>query len=216
MTAVQLKALCKDQGLKVAGKKADLQQRLREHLLSSPEPEVEEDEFDEMSDDDLRISLGTRELETSGNREELLERLRVDIRFSQELNMAESPNDSKGYATVTEALQAAAQTGEATMQILSEMQAKSKEPPKYMDVTIRSLGMVPEKHTVGGAPSVTSDVLRKLAGDPYENPPKYGSVSALRQFGASWIEFGRALLTLFSFPNNTTGLRVLQWWGNRT
>jgi hypothetical protein len=149
MTAVQLKALCKDQGLKIAGKKADLQQRLREHLLSSPEPEVEQDEFDEMSDDSLRMSLGTREIDTSGNREELLERLRADIRFSQELNMAASSNDSKGYASVNEALQAAAQTGEATMQILSEMQAKSKEVPKYMDVTIRSLGMAPEKYTVG-------------------------------------------------------------------
>jgi hypothetical protein len=180
MTAVQLKVLCKDQGLKLSGKKADLQQRLREHFLSIPEPEVEKDEFDEMSDSDLRISLGTREIDTSGNREELLERLRADIRFSQELNMAASPNDSRGYASVTEALQAAAQTGEATMQILSDMQAKSKEPSKYIDVTIKSLGMVPEKYTVGGAPSVTSDVLRKLAGDPYENPPNYGSVSVKR------------------------------------
>jgi hypothetical protein len=49
-----------------------------------------------------------------------------------------------------------------------------------MDVTIRSLGMAPEKYTVGGAPSVTSDVLRKLAGDPYEIPPNYGTVSAQR------------------------------------
>lgn len=189
MTAVQLKALCKDQGLKLSGKKADLQERLREHLLSSPEPEVEKDEFDEMSDDDLRMTLVTRELDTSGNREELLESLRADIRFNQELNLAASPNDSTGYATVTEALQAAAQTGEATMKILSEMQAKSKEPSKYIDVTISSLGMVPEKYTVGGAPSVTADVLRKLAGDPYENPPKYGSVSAQRLFVASSIEF---------------------------
>jgi hypothetical protein len=178
MTAVQLKALCKDQGLKLSGKKADLQERLREFFMSSPEPEVEEDEFDEMSDDDLRISLGTRELDRSGHREELLERLRADIRFNQELNIAASPNDTKGYASVTEALQAAAQTGEATMQILSEMQAKLNETPKFMDVTIRSLGMTPEKFTMGGAPSVTSDVLRTLAGDPYEDPPKYGSVSA--------------------------------------
>ena len=34
MTAVQLKALCKEQGLKVSGKKDELKERLREHFLS--------------------------------------------------------------------------------------------------------------------------------------------------------------------------------------
>ena len=34
MTAVQLKALCKEQGLKVSGKKEDLKDRLRDHLMS--------------------------------------------------------------------------------------------------------------------------------------------------------------------------------------
>lgn len=48
--------------------------------------------------------------------------------------------------------------------------------PKFVDVTIPSLGMKPEKFTAGGAPSVTADVLRGLAGDPFEDPPKYGSV----------------------------------------
>ena len=34
MTATQLKALCKEQGLKVSGKKDDLKERLREHFLT--------------------------------------------------------------------------------------------------------------------------------------------------------------------------------------
>jgi SAP domain len=34
MSATQLKALCKEQGLKVAGKKDELSERLRQHFLS--------------------------------------------------------------------------------------------------------------------------------------------------------------------------------------
>ena len=64
MTAVQLKALCKEQGLKVSGKKAELQDRLREHFLASTQKSVEKDEFDSMSDDDLKASLAARGLDT--------------------------------------------------------------------------------------------------------------------------------------------------------
>ena len=46
-----------------------------------------------------------------------------------------------------------------------------------MDITITSLGMEPDKFTSGGAPSATTDVLRKLAGDPFADPPQYGKVS---------------------------------------
>jgi hypothetical protein len=42
------------------------------------------------------------------------------------------------------------------------------------------LGLKPEKFTVGGAPSVTADVIRKLAGDPFADPPKYGTVCIRR------------------------------------
>jgi hypothetical protein len=38
MSAVQLKALCKEQGIKVAGKKDELKERLREHFLSGGMP----------------------------------------------------------------------------------------------------------------------------------------------------------------------------------
>ena len=37
--------------------------------------------------------------------------------------------------------------------------------------------MTPTKFTAGGAPSVTADVLRGLAGDPTLDDPKYGAVS---------------------------------------
>ena len=175
MTAVQLKALCKEQGLKVSGKKAELQSRLREHFLSSSHPEAEKDEFDDMSEDDLRDALLARNLETNGDRKELLGRLKEDIQYMQELKTAIPYDAATGYKTISEALEAAAKSGGATEQILADIKAKSAQDPKFVDLTITSLGMTPTKQTAGGAPSVTADVLRQLAGDPYEDPPKYGS-----------------------------------------
>ena len=84
---------------------------------------------------------------------------------------------SATYRTISELLEEAVVSGEndALKTILAGIRAKNEEEPKYVDVTIKSLGMVPEKFTVGGAPSATADVLRKLAGDPFADPPKYGS-----------------------------------------
>jgi SAP domain/LETM1-like protein len=63
--AVQLKALCKEHGLKVSGKKAELQDRRRQHLVckASDEPV---DDFDSMSNDDLRDVCKTRGLSMNG------------------------------------------------------------------------------------------------------------------------------------------------------
>jgi hypothetical protein len=177
MTAVQLKALCKEQGLKISGKKAELQDRLREHFLTISNREAITDEFDAMSDADLKAALTARGLPTTGGREGLLEALREDIKFAQDLQNTVHLNDAQGYRTIGEALEAAAKNGGATQEIMTEIKAKSAEKTKYMDVAIKSLGMDPVKETAGGAPSVTADVLRDLAGDPFENPPKYGKVS---------------------------------------
>jgi SAP domain len=177
MKAAQLKALCKDQGLKLSGKKADLIERLRAHFLTQAEPKATQDDFDGMCDGDIRASLGARELDTSGNREEMLHRLRSDIEFTRQITTAATGDAATGYQTISEALAAAAQNGGAISDIMAEINAKSIEEPKFIDVTIRSLGMVPDKYTAGGAPSVTADVLRKLAGDPLDERPKYGTVS---------------------------------------
>lgn len=174
MTAVQLKALCKEQGLKVSGKKAELQDRLREHFLASTQKGVEKDEFDSMSDDDLKASLAARGLDSSGKRQDLLQRLRDDIMYIRELETAIPPDAANGYRTISEALEAAAKNGGATGEILADVKAKTSMESKHVDVTITSLGMQPGKYTAGGAPSVTADVLRGLAGDPYEDPPRYG------------------------------------------
>jgi hypothetical protein len=172
MKQAQLKALCKDYGLKVSGKKDDLKARLREYLLSTPneeqqkEEKVQSDHLDQLSDDELRDAIRVRGLSDGGSREDLLMRFREDIEFMQELKI--------GHTSIAEALDA---RGGLTQEILDSMKDKIVEEPKYIDVTIRSLGLAPIKYTAGGAPSVTADVLRELAGDPFEDPPKYGSVS---------------------------------------
>ncbi|OEU16643.1 DNA/RNA polymerase [Fragilariopsis cylindrus CCMP1102] len=78
---------------------------------------------------------------------------------------------------------------------IKALKEKSMEKSKFIDVTVRSIGMDAIKHTAGGAPSVTADVLRELAGDPFEDPPKYGL--AYNYFGGN--ERGHeACVALFS------------------
>lgn len=175
MTAVQLKALCKEYGLKVSGKKAVIKERVIEYLLSNPMNDIIGDEFDQMTDDDLRQSCTARTLDGSGDRSELLNRLRDDIKFMNEIEAA-IPPDSSAHQMIIDALETAASRGGVTEEILSSLKEKSLIEPKHVDVRIQSIGMDALKYTAGGAPSVTADVLRKLAGEPFEEPPKYGLV----------------------------------------
>jgi hypothetical protein len=111
-----------------------------------------------------------------GSRNQLLEQLRRDAAFSSALLAAVSPKDSEGYNIISKALEDAAKENSAINDILSEIKEKTEATPKYVEVTIRSIGMTPEKFTTGGAPSATADVLRKLAGDPFDDEPKFGRV----------------------------------------
>jgi uncharacterized protein YnzC (UPF0291/DUF896 family) len=197
MKVVHLKKLCKEQGLKVSGRKADLQERLREHYLNAhqsdmgdgkghstliPEGTPTMHELDAMSDNDLADAAKARGLSPMGSREELLGRIREDIEFVAGVLAKESPNDHDGYVRISEALAAAAKKeGGALSEYLEEFKLKSSATPKYTDVTVTSLGKLePEVFTQGGAPSVTASVLKKLAGDPFADPPKYGSVRITR------------------------------------
>jgi hypothetical protein len=182
MKATQLKILCKERGLKVAGKKAELQQRLKDHFIASAQPaspvESETDGLEDMPDDDLRDTLKARGQSSAGTREELLSRLKSDIEFTSELITAAAPDGRDGYIALSEALEHAAKNeGGAISEYLNELKQKSEEIPKYIALTVTSLDLEPEKFTAGGAPSVTADVLRKLAGDPFGDPPTYGTVS---------------------------------------
>jgi DNA polymerase I-like protein with 3'-5' exonuclease and polymerase domains len=187
MKATQLKILCKEYGLKTAGKKDELKQRIRDHLLA-PVQDKNIDDLETMPDDDLRDMLITRELQFAGTRGEMLDRLRADLEFTSGVLNAVSPTDQDGYRAVSEALEAAARKdgGGAIGEILDELNAKSNTASKYVEITIPSLGLEPSKYTTGGAPSVTADVLRALAGDPFSDPPKYGS--AYENFGKEGCE----------------------------
>ena len=177
MKAVQLKALCKERGLKISGKKVELQQRLREHYMQSPK---ENDEFESMSLEELQTSAISRGLSMEGTREELLEMLRKDTAFTKRLLASAPLSEEEGYpyAAMTKVLEEAAKSdGGALAEYLEEMKQKAKTPSKFIEVRVPSLGLEPKKYTAGGAPSVTADVIRKLAGDPFADPPNYGSVS---------------------------------------
>lgn len=179
MKAAQLKALCKERGLKVSGKKTELQERLREHFLVPPVPELEEDkELESMTEEDLRHALFGRGMtNVEGTREELLQRYKTDLEFVAQIKTATSPDGSAGYTAVSEALEdAAKRDGGLIAEVLDEVKAKTQIESKNIDLTVTSLGMSPIKFTAGGAPSVTADVLRTLAGDPFADPPRYGTV----------------------------------------
>lgn len=181
MTGVQLKALCKELGLKQSGTKSEIQERLRGHFLVQTKGQDElsrdtHDDFEAMSDDDLRCSLIARGLNSVGTRKQLLDRLRDDSAYALELLSASSPKDRDGYETISQALRAAAdRDGGSLQEILGEVRKKANAQSKYVDVRIKSIGIQPETYTNGGAPSATAKVIRALAGDPFREVPKFGT-----------------------------------------
>lgn len=198
MKAIQLKALCKEYGLKISGKKSELQERLRGHFLSVGQEQnvSEKDDFESMNATELKEVCATRGLPTSGNQKTLLDRIRQDVSFALELLSASAEGSTDGYRSISQALEeVAANEGGTLQEILSELKAKSQEEPKWVDVTIPSVGMEPTKFTAGGAPSCTADVLRGLAGDPFADPPKYGTA---HQFFGGGETGHEACVALFS------------------
>ena len=190
MKATDLKALCKEYGLKVSGKKAELQERLRGHFLTMSStdtaiaPLTSNDDYDSMSLEELQDTCKARCLDCKGTKAKLMKELRTDDTWMREVTaqtiMNNPEKDSSAiYREISDTLEKAVNNGDnkVLQDILKGIKAKNEEEPKYVDIKITSLGMTPDKFTVGGAPSATADVLRKLAGDPFADPPKYGTVS---------------------------------------
>ena len=177
MNASDLKVLCKEYGLKVSGKMAELQQRLRGHFLVA----TPIDNYESMSVEDLRNACDARCLSSTGKKATLIKELREDDSMCREVTAEHITSSNKDASVVdsyiSELLEQAVSSGkhEVLNGIMRIIRAKNEEEPKYVDVTIKSLKMTPTKFTVSGAPSATADVLKKLAGDPFANPPKYGS-----------------------------------------
>ena len=189
MKVAELKELCKDKGISTSGKKADLIARLIDVQnsaapVSTNKAEVIKDDLDDMSVEDLRDALVGRGLDPEGSREEVLARLRQDIKLVVEMQEDNPPTGRDSYIALSHML---------------EQRAKDVVPtiPKFINVKITSLGLVPEKFTVGGAPSVTADVIRKLAGDPFADPPKYGTVCIIHRAFLSINHCCASVLTIF-------------------
>lgn len=202
MKVVQLKALCKERGLKVSGKKAELQERLKEHFVHQTKSVASVDEFADMTDDELRNVLKGRGINLKGSRMEMLDVLRKDIQMTLDLTETVAPVDRDSCEALSKVLEEAARKeGGVLSEYLEEFRQKSEEQPKHVEVRVTSLGVLePEAYTSGGSPSVTAAVLvsqlpasdsfsiqtsltfcvlyqRTLAGDPFSDPPRFGSVS---------------------------------------
>lgn len=173
MSAVELKHICKMNGLKVSGKKADLQERIRGYLLNPPESPTLN--FDEMSFEELKDQCKIHGLPYDGTEKEMRTELKNDCAYSFQLGSASTPNSKNAYEIIGNSLQKKAENNEILQEILNKIGAKKAAGSKFIDVTITSIGMKPEKYTVGGAPSVTSDVIKTLAGDPFRDKPKWGT-----------------------------------------
>lgn len=173
MTAADLKLLCKINGLKQNGKKAELQERLRGLFLAPPERPIEN--FDTMSLEELQDRCKTAGHSYVGSAKQLRDWLKEDSAYAFEISSGSSSEGSNGYEIIGQALKKIAESNEDLQRTLEAINAKRSIGSKFVDVTITSIGMIPEKFTVGGAPSVTSDVIKTLAGDPLGERPKYGT-----------------------------------------
>jgi hypothetical protein len=131
-----------------------------------------------MTVDDLISALVSRGLPPAGTtREELLRQYAGDVEFVDEMKgKAGSSDPSSSAETISRALEKAAKEGGSVSFVMQEVKEQEEQLPRFIDVRIPSLGLEPHKATAGGAPSVTADVLKKLAGDPFSDPPKYGTV----------------------------------------
>ena len=160
MNASNLKVLCKEYGLKVSGKKSELQQRLRGHfqLMAMDSSNLSTvDDYDSMSLEDLQDACQSRCLHLpNANKKALVKALREDDSMSREIaaQFSNNKDTSTRDRQISEMLEAAAEAGghDILRGMLADIKAKNEEEPKYIDVTIKSLGMTPEKFTVSGAP----------------------------------------------------------------
>jgi len=171
MKVAQLKAMCKENGLKVSGKKADLQERLKAHFSES---QVSVRRFDHLSDEEVSSTLKSRGMSLASTAEERRQELEDDEQFIAQTAGNSAEHDCIEIARRLE--EASKLEGSTLEQFIREQQEEAAKPTKKFDVTIKSIGLKPMKFTAGGAPSVTADVIRELAGDPFSDPPKYGTV----------------------------------------
>ena len=144
-----------------------------------------------------------------GTRQELLERLQGDIQFANRIVNEKDPASMDDCVAISEVLERAAKKdGGALAEYLEEVKIKTATPSKYVEVKVTSLGLEPETATAGGAPSVTAAVLKKLAGDPFADPPRYGTVSNDKRVTS--VPFSKQCLINFIFSRNRRSIQSVR------
>jgi SAP domain len=175
----ELKLRCKEFKLKVSGKKAELQVRLKDHYVSlatsTGQPVITVD-YDIMDLAELKDVFKARNINKEGTREELIAELRKD-----DEDMKNLVYDAKGgYEALCSVLYEVERKNGELAGLIEAQNRKAAKVPKNIELKIQSLGLIPETFSAGGAASVTAAVLQKLAGNPYADPPRYGTVSGWR------------------------------------
>ena len=154
-TVAQMKDELRKRSLKLSGKKDQLRERLLEDSKSYKAPSTKEEKtglhavYEELDLKQLQAACHARSLEVPGEstREQLLALL----------------TDDDSYTAQHE-----------TFDIVAEDLLATSTPKKAKrKLTVRSVGLVPQKFTQSGWASCTADVLRDLAGTPKEQ--KWGA-----------------------------------------
>ncbi|CAM9543134.1 unnamed protein product [Scytosiphon promiscuus] len=156
-----------------------------------------QDEYVDYTAPMLKEKLKEKGLKTTGKKDELLARIRgQEVPDPADIYKGMSREDLQHVCVVrqlstdgtkTQLVRNLAKDDDFTLKLNSCIENKNTvvaprpKMTKYRDLTISSLGMTPIKFTASGAPAVSMDVLRHLAGEPNEDPPKYGP--AFNHFG---------------------------------
>jgi hypothetical protein len=178
MKSAELKIRCKEFGLKTSGKKAELQERLKNHYMTLASKPVIQDDYETMDVEDLKDTLIGRGINADGTREELIKMIRNDAQDMEELKQNIAYDHKAGYEGLCDILYAMERKNGALAELIEAQNKKATKVPKNVELKITSIGLQPETFSAGGAASTTAAVLQKLAGDPYADPPRYGTVSA--------------------------------------
>mmetsp|Transcript_13417 Transcript_13417/g.35678 ORF Transcript_13417/g.35678 Transcript_13417/m.35678 type:complete len:818 (+) Transcript_13417:728-3181(+) len=161
-TVAQMKDELRKRSLKLSGKKDQMRERLKKDAESYKAPSQKEEKtglhavYEELDLKQLQAACHARSLEVPGSstREQLLALLTDDDSYTAQLSK-HSISSPKTFS-------------------LPSTPKKSKRK-----LTVRSVGLVPQKFTQSGWASCTADVLRDLAGAPKEQ--KWGD--AYNAFG---------------------------------
>ena len=160
-TVAQMKDELRKRSLKLSGKKDELRERLLEDSKSYKAPSTKEEKtglhavYEELDLKQLQAACHARSLEVPGEstREQLLALLTDDDSYTAQLSK-HSISSPKTFSLPS-----------------TPKKAKRK-------LTVRSVGLVPQKFTQSGWASCTADVLRDLAGTPKEQ--KWGRLQCVR------------------------------------